>query len=295
MMWWSRTTASTGRRHILCPAGRDYQSLVNGLLMLVSNQTDAGLVRLYGYGDQASAMRAMDQACAEVTMQDPLGAYLVDYVTYDCVESAGCYEITVKIAYQKTPAQLRALVNATTAGALQELLETALQEEKTELAVKIGYMDRSAEEVSAQVAQIMEEKGMAAEDWSVRYYPDEGEVGDARIVEITWQPPSLPLPGALPRTAGSSGGRFFPRTKRRLQPCGRRLVFHMVSAGKICFTPCVVGTQPVQCPPPSIPAEAGITRRPQERRKRLSRLGGGARQKAKEKSEKGLDNFGKVC
>ena len=64
--------------------------------------------------------------------------------------------------------------------------------------MKIGYMDRSAEEVSAQVAQIMEEKGMAAEDWSVRYYPDEGEVGDARIVEITWQPPAPPLPGALP-------------------------------------------------------------------------------------------------
>ncbi len=184
MMWWSRTTASTGRTSSALRA-EDYQSLVNGLLMLVSNQTDAGLVRLYGYGDQASAMRAMDQACAEVTMQDPLGAYLVDYVTYDCVESAGCYEITVKIAYQKTPAQLRALVNATTAGALQELLETALQEEKTELAVKIGYMDRSAEEVSAQVAQIMEEKGMAAEDWSVRYYPDEGEVG----MRALWRSP----------------------------------------------------------------------------------------------------------
>ena len=119
--YWEDGTSSALR-------AEDYQSLVNGLLMLVSNQTDAGLVRLYGYGDQASAMRAMDQACAEVTMQDPLGAYLVDYVTYDCVESAGCYEITVKIAYQKTPAQLRALVNATTAGALQELLETALQE-----------------------------------------------------------------------------------------------------------------------------------------------------------------------
>ena len=188
--YWEDATASVLR-------AEDYQSLVNGLLMLVSDQTDAALVRLYGYANQTEAGQAMDQACAEVTMQDPLGAYLVDYVTYDCVESAGCYEITVKIAYQKTPAQLRALVNATTTGALQELLETALREEKTELAVKIGYMDRSAEEVSAQVAQLMEEKGLAAEDCSIRYYPDEGEVGDARIVEITWQPLAPPLPGAL--------------------------------------------------------------------------------------------------
>lgn len=215
--------------------------------MLVSNQTDAGLVRLYGYGDQASAMRAMDQACAEVTMQDPLGAYLVDYVTYDCVESAGCYEITVKIAYQKTPAQLRALVNATTTGALQELLETALREEKTELAVKIGYMDRSAEEVSAQVAQLMEEKGLAAEDCSIRYYPDEGEVGDTRIVEITWQPLAPPLPGAL------TGRRIFRRTlfpgeQNASRKLAAGVLFLYGSGGKIYFVPCIAGNQPVQRP-----------------------------------------------
>ncbi len=117
------------------------------------------------------AMRAMDQACAEVTMQDPLGAYLVDYVTYDCVESAGCYEITVKIAYQKTPASLRALVNATTPAHCRNCWKQRCRR-KNGAGGKIGYMDRSAEEVSARRwRSSWRKKGLAAEEWSIRYYP----------------------------------------------------------------------------------------------------------------------------
>ena len=199
--YWEDATASVLR-------AEDYQSLVNGLLMLVSNQTDAGLVRLYGYADQTSAMRDMDNACAEVTMEDPLGAYLVDYVTYDCAEGTNCYEFTVKMAYQKTPAQLRAIVNATTAGAVPELLAAALKDGKTELAVKVGYMDYSAAELEEAVAGVMTAGGREEEEWSLQYYPDAGDEGDACIVEIVWQPlagPELPenltQPPVLPTAA----------------------------------------------------------------------------------------------
>ena len=69
--YWEDSDASTLR-------AEDYQSLVNGLLMLVSDRTETALVRLYGYGSQTEAMQDMDRACAEVTLQDPMGAYLVD-------------------------------------------------------------------------------------------------------------------------------------------------------------------------------------------------------------------------
>ena len=180
--YWEDATASVLR-------AEDYQSLVNGLLMLVSDQTDAALVRLYGYANQTEAGQAMDQACAEVTLQDPMGAYLVDYVTYDAAEGVNCYEFTVRIVYRKTPEQLRALTNATTAGALPDLLRTALAENRTELAVRIGYMDRTPDEIASETAAIMTEYGMTAEDWSITYYPDKGEEGDARIVEFQWQLP----------------------------------------------------------------------------------------------------------
>ena len=188
--YWEDATASVLR-------AEDYTSLVNGLLVLVSEQTDAGIVRLYGYADKAAALREMDQACAEVTLEDPLGAYLVEYMTYDCAEGTNCFEITVKLTYQKTPAQLRALVNATTAGAVPELLSAALREGKTELAVKVGYMDRSAAEIETAVAECMAAAGREEGSWSVQYYPDAGGEGDARIVEILWQPPEGPV---LPET-----------------------------------------------------------------------------------------------
>lgn len=187
--YWEDATASALR-------AEDYQSLVNGLLMLISKQTDTGLVRLYGYADQAAAVHDMDTACAEVTMKDPLGAYLVDYMTYDCTEGTNCYEFTVRLTYQKTQAQLRAMVSATTAAALPDLLRTALSGGKNELVVKIGYMDRSADEIASDISTVMTEAGKAAGSWTVQYYPDTGSIGDTRIVEITWPPAEAP---ALPQ------------------------------------------------------------------------------------------------
>ncbi len=127
----------------------------------------------------------MERACAEVTLEDSLGAYLVDYVTYDCEENISYYEMTVRFTYQKMPAQLRALTNATTAGALPELLALALKDGRSELAVKVDYMDLSVEKIESLIAEVMEKQGKR--DWTVNYYPDAGTIGDTRIVEIVWE------------------------------------------------------------------------------------------------------------
>lgn len=180
--YWEDGTASALR-------AEDYQSLVNGLLMLISNQTETGLVRLYGYSGQTEAMQDMDRACAEATMEDPMGAYLVDYITYDCAKGTNCYEFSMKITYQKTPAQLREMVSATTAGAVDDLLRTALDEGAAELAVKVGYMDRSTAEIEEVVRAIMEEYGKENGAWQIHYYPETVTEGDSFILEITWDAP----------------------------------------------------------------------------------------------------------
>lgn len=164
----------------------DYQSLVNGLLLLVGERTDTALVRLYGYGDQASAIADMDRACAEVSMEDALGAYLVDYITYDCTERTNCYEMAVRFTYQRTSVQLNAMVNATADSALSSLLATALKTDASELAVKVDHRSRPVEEIEAELSGVMEAAGFAREDWTVSYFPDTGEAGGRCIVEICW-------------------------------------------------------------------------------------------------------------
>lgn len=188
--YWEDMTASALR-------AEDYQSLVNGLLMLVSNHTDAGIVRLYGYENQEAAVRDMEKACAEVTMEDPLGAYLVDYLTYDCAEKVNCYEMTVKMTYQRTPAQKKELMNATTVSALPELLRQALEKDRQDLAVKVGYVDRDKAEMEAMIAEWMEAELLEETLWSVQYYPENPVQEGSCIIEVTWQAASgLDMPHA---------------------------------------------------------------------------------------------------
>ena len=133
-------------------------------------------------------------------MEDPLGAYLVDYMTYDCAEGVNCYEITVRLTYQKTPAQLHALVNATTTGAIPELLDEALRAGQQELAVKVGYMDASADAIGEMVARCMAET-TAGKRTAGRcsIIPTRA----ARAKRGSWRSPWQPPGGA--GTAGESG------------------------------------------------------------------------------------------
>ena len=177
--YWEDSRASVLR-------AENHQSLVNGLLVLISDQAEQGTVRLYGYGDKTEAVREMDLACAEVTKADAMGAYLVSYLTYDCTENPNYYEMQISLSYRRTAEQLQGLVNAAGADAVPNLLRERLPGEKTELAVKIGYCDSSQEELRASVAAVMEEFRRGEADWEMQCYPADAALGAVEIVEITW-------------------------------------------------------------------------------------------------------------
>ena len=84
-----------------------YQGLVSALLHLVGQGEEDGVIRLYQYVSvSGSAASDVDQACLEVTQEDPLGDYAVDYIKYDVGQTAAYYEVTVKLAYTKTPQEI---------------------------------------------------------------------------------------------------------------------------------------------------------------------------------------------
>ena len=183
--YWEDATASTLRVE-------DYQSLVNGLLMLASNHRDTALVRLYGYAEKSAAVQDMERACAEASLENALGAYLIQYISYDCEEMTNCYEMTLRFKYRRTPVQLLALVSATTGEAIPELLSTALAEGRKEFAVKVDYMNVDDQAVLDMVAERMAIYGQKPDSWEVTFYPQTGELGDTRIVEIYWMEKDLP-------------------------------------------------------------------------------------------------------
>ena len=78
----------------------------------------------------------------------------------------------------RTLEQLQAIVNATSAGALYSLLEAALDADKTELAVRIGYWgEDDALRLQETVAQLREDRELTdTAPWAVYCYPSEEEV-----------------------------------------------------------------------------------------------------------------------
>ena len=165
----------------------NYQDMVNDLLILVGQHTESAVIRLYEYNDDMTVAETLDAAATEVQQETAMGSYAVEYITASSQALRGYYEISVSIRYRRTAQQVQAVVNATSVAALPELLTAALDEGKTELAVRMGYFQDQQPEVEAMVAQIRKEQGLAETPaWTVSYYPSPENVG---LIEFLWGSP----------------------------------------------------------------------------------------------------------
>jgi hypothetical protein len=156
----------------------NHQDLVNDLLLLIGRHTEDATIRYYDQ-EGASVADIMEQAANEVQQDTPLGAWAVEYITSSTQSQRSYEEIVVHISYRRSQEQIQALVNATTTEALPDLLKAALDQGKTELAVRIGYWEEgSAEQVEEIVAQIRAERGIGDDQpWTISYYPPGGTTG----------------------------------------------------------------------------------------------------------------------
>ena len=170
--FWESEAADTLR-------AENYQDIVNDLLILIGQHTESASLRLYNFVDDLAAAAAMEQAAAETQQETPLGAYAVEYMTSAGQSRRGYYEATVKISYRRTAEQVQSLVNATSPEAVYSLLDAALDEGRTELAIRVSYWGTDGRErVEAAVEQLRKERGLEeTPTWQVNYYPDSGQVG----------------------------------------------------------------------------------------------------------------------
>ncbi len=164
-----------------------YQGLVSALLYLVGQGEEAGVIRLYQYaGVTGTAASDVDRACLEVTQQDPLGAYAVDYIKYDVEQTAAYYQVDVKLAYTRTPEEIAGVISVTGSSAVEGELEDLLAETPETVTFRISYFTAgdSAEALRQAVMEAYEarmEDLPPLEDVTVTLYPD---VGPQRVAEI---------------------------------------------------------------------------------------------------------------
>lgn len=195
--FWESEAAGTLR-------AENHQDVVNDLLLLVGQHRETATLRLYDFKSELAVADVLEAAAAEVQQETPMGAYAVEFITTSSYAQRGYYEVAVRIGYRRTLEQLQAVVNATSPEALYSLLAAALDEEKTELAVRMGYWGENGRtRVEEAMAQLREERELTETvPWVVNYYPAEEKPG---LVEFLLDPPEPETPGETGEAFGGDG------------------------------------------------------------------------------------------
>ena len=214
--YWENGDADTLR-------AENYQELVNALLLLLGEHSDDGVVRVYG--DAPDKARMAGDACGEVQKETPIGAYLLDYITYDGKEESGYYELTVRFAYRRTAEEQAAIVNATSTEALPDLLRAALEQGVDAVAVRVGWFGTDRAGVMALVESVHRE---------VFPPPEEPPADEPAEAEAAGGPEET-APAAAPEEAaeGEAQGTEEPEPVYDVSPWEVRLYPNDVSPGII--------------------------------------------------------------
>ena len=151
-----------------------YQGLVSALLHVVGRGEPNGVIRLYQYVSvTGSAASDVDRACLEVTKEDPLGAYAVDYIKYEVRQTASYYEIEVKLAYTKSKAQIRDIISVTGSSAIARELKELLSTLPEEAVFRISYF--TADESEATIREAVQQ-ALASQSAHHRPQPEQIQI-----------------------------------------------------------------------------------------------------------------------
>lgn len=169
----------------------NYPGLVGALLHLVEQGQENGVVRLYQYTSlTGTAASDVDQACLEITQEDPLGTYAVDYIKYDVKPTAAYYQVEVKLAYHIPPEELAQVISVTGSTAVEQELRELLPDQPEKVLFRISYFSQedSAETLRQAVLEAYRAQPHPQADLldvAVQLYPDSGQQRVAEIL-LTW-------------------------------------------------------------------------------------------------------------
>lgn len=158
----------------------NYLSLKNAILDFVREGQTEGTIRVTSYdGDVESDLA---EAAYEVSKQDPLGAYAVDYMTHDCTLIVSYYEIRVHITFRRTAAEIAAIETIATQAQLEARLQAAVDGYSSRLTLRISsYRDQDIPAIIEEYCAGHPGTVMETPQVTVSVYPDSGSV---RIAEI---------------------------------------------------------------------------------------------------------------
>ena len=126
-----------------------YLELTLAINNLVSEHEDSLTIHFTAYeGDMQEDLAA---ACREVSTDTALGAYAVDYITYDLDRIVAYYEAEVYVYYKRSAEELDEIVSVNTADDLYNAICGMLEELDTRLVAMVGASSVDEEAVLGYV------------------------------------------------------------------------------------------------------------------------------------------------
>ena len=105
-------------------------------------------------GDAAADM---ENACWQVRTQDSLCAYCVRDISYEMEKIVNYYESTVTIDYTSYAAELSSIVQLPYAVGLEDILATAMEENRSRVTILIGASSYSVENMKSLILDLYRE------------------------------------------------------------------------------------------------------------------------------------------
>lgn len=183
---------ASASKHVEYPVSADssilqaesYQGLVSAILYFVSEHAPTGVVHLSNYLGDVGA--DLDEACAEVAEQDPLGAYALNGITHNHTRIVSYYEVTFAFDYAHTAEEVAAIVPATGSQAIFQAVSAALVRFDPVCVLRLSYFTGDEAALLAQTRQAWLNTPLAAlaqPEVGVKLYPDSGT---SRVAEFTF-------------------------------------------------------------------------------------------------------------
>ena len=161
----------------------NYSSLKQAILQLVSERAESAELQFQNYDGNIS--QDISTACWEVKSSTALGAFAVDYISYDLSRIVSFYQAEIYITYKRSADQIAAVESVYTVSDLSEKLRQALQENRSYLVLEVTVASATADTVIRAAAEAYHADPLICPvlpEVDVGIYP---ESGVSRIMEIT--------------------------------------------------------------------------------------------------------------
>ena len=161
----------------------DYSELVRAITELVQQHEDSAVLPLQNYTGVVSD--DLSEACWEVKASTALGAFAVDYISYDISRIVSYYQAEINITYKRSAYQVEAREMLGGISALQPRLQQAIENEESYLVLVVNSAAATAEAVSQAVSDAYYANPLLCPvlpEVTTEVFP---ESGIDRILEIT--------------------------------------------------------------------------------------------------------------